>query len=217
MSHDVTERKRAEEERDRLLAAEQAARLRASEGQYRSLAEAIPQIVWTARPDGAVDYYNRRWFEYTGMTLEQTGGWGWAPVIHPDDLQRCIDRWTEALRTGEPYENEYPLQTGGGRRLPLAPGPGRARARPGRPDREVVRRLHRHRRPEARRGGVAAGQGGGRGRQPGQERVPGQHEPRDPHADERHPRHDRAGPRHRADARAARVPRAWSSRRPTRC
>jgi len=95
MSHDVTERKRAEEERDESLRA-----LRASEGQYRSLAEAIPQIVWTARPDGAVDYYNRRWFDYTGTTLEQTGGWGWGPVIHPDDLQRCIDRWTEAVRSG---------------------------------------------------------------------------------------------------------------------
>ena len=101
MSHDVTERKRAEEERDESLRA-----LRASEGQYRSLAEAIPQIVWTARPDGAIDFYNRRWFDYTGTTLEQTGGWGWGPVIHPDDLQRCIDRWTEAVRTGEPYESE---------------------------------------------------------------------------------------------------------------
>ena len=59
------------------------------------------------------------------------------------------------------------------------------------------------------------GQGGGRGGQPGQERVPGQHEPRDPHADERHPRHDRAGPRHRPDRRAARVPRDGQVARPT--
>ena len=56
-----------------------------------------------------------------------------------------------------------------------------------------------HHRPQAARGGTARGQGGRRGGQPGQERVPGQHEPRDPHADERHPRHDRAGSRHRAD------------------
>jgi PAS domain S-box-containing protein len=122
MSHDVTERREAEEERAALLAREQEARaeaeaavrardeslqaLRASEEQYRSLAEAIPQIVWTARPDGAVDYYNRRWFEYTGTTLEQTRGWGWAPVIHPDDLQKVIDRWTEAVRSGEPFDIE---------------------------------------------------------------------------------------------------------------
>ena len=89
------------------------------------------------------------------------------------------------------------------------------------PDEGGGRTGHRHHprrhRPQAGRGGAAAGEGGGRGRQPGQERVPGQHEPRDPHADERHPRHDRAGPRHRPDRRAARVPRAWSRRRPTRC
>ncbi|HVS35240.1 MAG TPA: response regulator [Gemmataceae bacterium] len=115
MSHDVTERREAEEERAGLLAREQQARaeaeaamqaLRASEEQYRSLAEAIPQIVWTAKADGAVDFYNRRWFEYTGTTLEQTGGWGWGPVIHPEDLQRVVALWTEALRTAEPFEIE---------------------------------------------------------------------------------------------------------------
>jgi len=58
--------------------------------EYHALADAMPQIVWTARSDGYVDYYNRRWFEYTGSTLEETNGWGWQPVLHPDDLQRCV-------------------------------------------------------------------------------------------------------------------------------
>ena len=116
MSHDVTERKEAEEERAALLAREQAARaeaeaavqaLRASEEQYRSLAEAIPQIVWTAGPDGAIDYCNRRWFEYTRMTVQEVEEQGWGPLVHPDDLRRCGGRWDEALRTGEPYEIEY--------------------------------------------------------------------------------------------------------------
>ncbi len=74
---------------------------------FRQLADAMPQIVWTARPDGRLDYYNQRWFDYTGMTFEQTQGWGWQPVLHPDDLQRCVERWTESFTTGRPYHIEY--------------------------------------------------------------------------------------------------------------
>jgi PAS domain S-box-containing protein len=71
-----------------------------------NMAEALPQIVWTARADGALDFYNKRWFDYTGMTLEQTRGWGWQPVLHADDLQSGIDRWTESFQSGRPYEVE---------------------------------------------------------------------------------------------------------------
>lgn len=71
-----------------------------------ALADAVPQIVWTAKPDGALDYYNQHWIDYTGMSIEETAGWGWAPVLHPDDLQ-CIDVWTNSYTTGEPYEIEY--------------------------------------------------------------------------------------------------------------
>jgi len=77
------------------------------EAHFQLLAEAIPQIVWTARPDGWLDYYNGRWYEYTGMTLAQTQGWGWQPVLHPDDVRRCLDYWQEAVTTGQPYEVEY--------------------------------------------------------------------------------------------------------------
>ena len=63
--------------------------------------QSIPQIVWTASPDGGLDYYNQRWFDYTGLNLEQTKGWGWQPVLHPDDLQTCTDRWSESIATGE--------------------------------------------------------------------------------------------------------------------
>lgn len=84
--------------------------LRQSEQHYCDLADAMPLIVWTAHPNGDLDYYNQQWFDYTGMTLEQTKGWGWQPVLHPDDLQKCIDRWSQALRTGEPYEIEYRLR-----------------------------------------------------------------------------------------------------------
>ena len=73
----------------------------------RVLADALPQIVWTARPDGFLDYYNQQWHDYTGLTLEETQGWGWGAVLHPDDLQNCLDRWSEAVRTGTTYEIQY--------------------------------------------------------------------------------------------------------------
>ena len=79
----------------------------ASEEQYHALADAMPQIVWTARPDGDLDYYNQRWFDYTGTTLEETQGRGWEMMLHPDDLQRSVDNWTEAVHTGRSYEDEY--------------------------------------------------------------------------------------------------------------
>ena len=78
-----------------------------SSNRYRFLADAMPQIVWTAKPDGNLDYYNKRWFDYTGMTIEQTKDWGWKHVVHPDDLQNCVERWTRAFKTGCDYEVEY--------------------------------------------------------------------------------------------------------------
>ncbi len=72
-----------------------------------TLANAVPQIVWTANPDGWLDYYNDHWVAYTGMSVEQTQGWGWAPVLHPDDLQRCIDVWKHSVDTGDTYQIEY--------------------------------------------------------------------------------------------------------------
>lgn len=78
-----------------------------NEQHFHALADAIPLIVWTSQPNGDLDYYNSHWESYTGLTSEQTKGWGWSPVVHPDDLQNCIDKWTHALKTGEPYEIEY--------------------------------------------------------------------------------------------------------------
>lgn len=81
-----------------------------SEQRYRQLADAMPQIVWTANPDGWLDYYNQQWFDYAGMTLEQTQGWGWKPVLHPDDVDGCVQRWSDVLRTGADYEIKYRLR-----------------------------------------------------------------------------------------------------------
>ncbi|MEO7715876.1 MAG: PAS domain S-box protein, partial [Capsulimonas sp.] len=84
--------------------------LEASERRYRFLAEAIPQIVWTALPNGDVDYFNEKWTEYSGHTLEQSKGWSWELVLHPDDLARTIEHWTEALTQSVRYDIEYRLR-----------------------------------------------------------------------------------------------------------
>jgi len=78
-----------------------------SEERFRMLAEAMPQIIWTARPDGSLDYYNQPWYDYTGLTFQETRDWGWQPVLHPDDLDTCLAVWSEAIRTGANYEIEY--------------------------------------------------------------------------------------------------------------
>ncbi len=106
---DISDRKQAEEQRNLALAREQAARRQAeaSEQLYRALAEAIPQIVWTASADGWFDYYNQRWFEYTGLTLEETQGWGWQLALHPDDVENCVESWKTSVQTGGTYEVEY--------------------------------------------------------------------------------------------------------------
>jgi PAS domain S-box-containing protein len=89
---------------------EQTRALQESEELFRGMAETMPQIVWTSRPDGWLEYSNQRWLEYTGMNAEQTEGWGWASVLHPDDRQVAIDLWTEAVEAGTAYQVEHRLR-----------------------------------------------------------------------------------------------------------
>ncbi|MES2787009.1 MAG: PAS domain S-box protein [Pseudomonadota bacterium] len=92
---------------DRLLA-EQA--LRASESQFRTIADAVPQMVWSTLPDGFHDYYNRQWYEFTGMPHGSTDGEAWNDMFHPDDQPRAWQVWRHSLDTMEPYEIEYRLR-----------------------------------------------------------------------------------------------------------
>ncbi len=77
---------------------------------FQTMAEAVPEIIWTAAPNGADDYFNQKCFDYTGMTAEQLQGSGWKEIVHPDDLDECFSKWQNALRTGESYDVEYRLR-----------------------------------------------------------------------------------------------------------
>jgi PAS domain S-box-containing protein len=87
--------------------------LRESEQRYRFLCESMPQIIWTATPDGKIDYCNQRCFDYTGMTFAQIEESRWERVLHGEDRAKESDRWTEARETGGPYEVEYRLKRAG--------------------------------------------------------------------------------------------------------
>jgi PAS domain S-box-containing protein len=109
------------------------AALRQSEAQFRQLADAMPQIVWTARPDGYLDYYNERWYEYTGFPRGEYGQQSWEPILHPDDVQRCVDTYFGCIKAEKPYQIEYRFKdrkTGGyrwflGRAVPVWDEQGR--------------------------------------------------------------------------------------------
>jgi len=114
---DATAGRSAEAERAERIRA-QAARAEAEAGEirHRSLAEAIPQIVWTAGPGGEPDFYNGRWAEYTGLPAGPAPApapapiAGWGPVLHPDDLPPALDRWRAALATGRGFDLECRLR-----------------------------------------------------------------------------------------------------------
>ena len=77
---------------------------------FRQLADAMPQMVWSTLPDGSHDYYNARWYEFTGVPVGSTDGEGWNDMFHPDDQERAWGVWRRCLETGEPYEIEYRLR-----------------------------------------------------------------------------------------------------------
>jgi PAS domain S-box-containing protein len=81
--------------------------LRESEQRLRFMAESMPQKIFTAKPDGAIDYFNPQWIEFTGLTLEQIRGWGWKQLVHPEDLEENLYLWNRSLKTGENFEMEH--------------------------------------------------------------------------------------------------------------
>jgi PAS domain S-box-containing protein len=117
---DITERKRTEQT------------LRDGERRFRELADSMPQIVWAAGADGHFDYYNRRWYDFTGRPEGISGDESWTDVVHPDDQKECLARWHSATQSGDAYEIEYRLKEKTGayhwflrRALPVRDGAGR--------------------------------------------------------------------------------------------
>ncbi len=148
---DITPRKRAEEA------------LRQSQQRWKNLTEALPQFVWTARPDGFMDYGSAQIEQYMGCTERELLGGGWLAMLHPDDRDRTQQAWQAAI---EAHQNEYEIE----HRFRRFDGAYRWFKTRG-----VA--VHRHHRRQAARRGVAAGEGGGGGGQPGEGRVPRQRQP----------------------------------------
>ncbi|KAL7945158.1 hypothetical protein V8C42DRAFT_71718 [Trichoderma barbatum] len=77
------------------------------EERFKTICDAMPQLVWTARADGTHDFFNTKWYSYTGLTPEQCIGLDWQGPFHPDDKPEARSRWTHSLETGDPYVMEY--------------------------------------------------------------------------------------------------------------
>jgi PAS domain S-box-containing protein len=90
--------------------AEQVSALKSSEDQLRTLAQAMPNHVWTATPDGMLDWFNERVYQYSGASAGQLDGHGWARIVHPDDLPVVAAHWATAISAGATYETEFRLR-----------------------------------------------------------------------------------------------------------
>ncbi|HLZ21281.1 MAG TPA: ATP-binding protein [Ktedonobacterales bacterium] len=117
---DVTELVRARE------------RARENEEWFRTLADNISQFAWMADETGAIFWYNKRWYEYTGTTLEDVAGWGWQKVHHPDHVERVVNKISACFQSGEPWEDTFPLRAKDGeyrwflsRAIPIRDGSGK--------------------------------------------------------------------------------------------
>ncbi len=77
---------------------------------FRSLFDLMPQLGWTAQADGFIDFYNKRWYEYTGTNYSEMAGWGWEKVHHPDYLPPVAKHWKHCIATAMPFEMQFPLK-----------------------------------------------------------------------------------------------------------
>ena len=105
VAEEITERTRAQA----VLSASEAA-LRESEARFHELADNISQFAWTADQSGWIYWYNKRWYDFTGTTLEEMQGWGWQKVHHPDHVDRVVQRIRQCFDSGKPWEDTFPLR-----------------------------------------------------------------------------------------------------------
>ena len=109
---DIHARKQSEETLRRSEAALQKAfdEIKKSEAKLRQAVDAIPALAWCNLPDGPNEFLNKRWYEYTGLSTEESTGWGWHVAFHPEDLPPLMEKWQELLISGEPGEIEARLR-----------------------------------------------------------------------------------------------------------
>src|SRR6266446_6720871 len=93
----------------------------------QTVIDTVPSFLWTSLPDGSKEYLNKRWYEYTGLSLEQGRGWGWKVVVHPDDLDQLVREWLALLHAPKPGELETRIRPYDGCDTPdhHRPGPRR--------------------------------------------------------------------------------------------
>jgi PAS domain S-box-containing protein len=84
--------------------------LKVNETLLSTIVETVDQMIWSTQPDGYHDFFNQRWYNYTGVRPGSTDGDGWAQLFHPEDQERITEQWRHSLETGEPYEIEYRLR-----------------------------------------------------------------------------------------------------------
>ena len=109
LAREVAERTWAAVERAR---AEDA--LRESRSRLESIANLVPDLLWDSEPDGSTNWYNQRWLQYTGQSLEEAIGWGWVDAIHPDDREASVRRYRESVRNGEILRQEHRIRRSDG-------------------------------------------------------------------------------------------------------
>ncbi len=111
IAFDIEDRKRAEDERARAQEALRNAldEIQKSESRLQQVVDAIPTLAWCALPDGQIEFVNKAWHEYTGLSAEESRGWTWQHAFHPDDLPLLMDKWTQMLASGEADEIEARL------------------------------------------------------------------------------------------------------------
>ena len=107
-NEDVPERYQTREDLEKALneAKKSEAHLAESEARLQTIIDMVPSFLWTSLPDGSKEYLNKRWYDYTGLSLEEGQGWGWKVVVHPEDLDRLVREWLALMDSRKPGELE---------------------------------------------------------------------------------------------------------------